>query len=64
MKRLVAKYILFRLVVGNYKQRIMGELPDKWYWADVLLLKWGYSVNELSVLPCDDNDRFFVMGEL
>lgn len=42
MKRLIAKYILYPLTYRNYRLRESGKLPDKWYWADTLLIKWGF----------------------
>jgi len=38
---LIAKLVLKRLTKRNYKLRVMGKLPDEWYWADILMLKWG-----------------------
>ena len=42
MKWIIAKLILYPLVYKNYKLRQQGKLPDKWYWADVKLIRWGY----------------------
>ena len=38
----VAVIILFPLVVWNYRQRIKYLIPDKVYWADRQLARWGY----------------------
>ena len=35
---------LWPLVSRNYFLREIGELPDKWYWADVIMLHFGYWV--------------------
>jgi len=42
MKWLITKLILYPLTYRNYRLRELGKLPDKWYWADVLLVKWGF----------------------
>lgn len=42
MKWLIAKLILYPLVYSNYQLREAGKLPDTWYWADILLSKWGF----------------------
>ena len=42
MKWLIAKLILYPLTYRNYHLRELGKLPDKWYWADILLIKWGF----------------------
>ena len=40
MKWIIGKLILRPLVVRNYRLRCEGVLPDEWYWADKLLMKW------------------------
>ena len=42
MKRLIAKLFLYPLTYENYRLRELGKLPDEWFWADVLLTKWGF----------------------
>ena len=42
MKWLAAKLILYPLTYRNYRLREKGKLPDEWYWADILLTKWGF----------------------
>ena len=29
------------LITENYMRRQLGELPDEWFWADVLALELG-----------------------
>lgn len=60
MKWLIAKYILFPLTIRNFKKRILGKKPDKWYWADKLLLKWGYFIKYLGPIK---HDSLFVLGK-
>ena len=50
MKWLIAKLILYPLTYRNYRLRESKKLPDKWYWADILLTKWGliYRFNQQS----------------
>ncbi len=40
MKWLIGKLILRPLTMRNYRLRYWGELPDEWYWADALMVKW------------------------
>lgn len=40
--RVPAAPILWLLVAWNMRQRRLGRLPDEWYWADVLLYRWGF----------------------
>lgn len=44
MKRLIVKYILFPLVLRNFRKRMNGEIPDKWYWGDIQLFRLGYRI--------------------
>lgn len=34
--------VLRPLIKRNYRLRELGELPDKWYWADELSVKFGF----------------------
>lgn len=43
-------WLLVQLVARNYRQRIAGLKPDRWYWADKLLLQLGYSTDEHGVV--------------
>ena len=45
MKYLIYKYILKPLILRNYRARMTGLKPDKWYWADELAAKWGFSID-------------------
>lgn len=36
--------MLYPLVVANYRQRVCGEAPDEWYWADRVLENLGWYV--------------------
>ena len=47
MKRFIAIHFLIPLTVRNYRRRASGIIPDQWYWADKLIIKWGF-VDELS----------------
>ena len=39
-------YVILRpLITHNYKLRMEGKLPDKWYWADKLVISCWYSVD-------------------
>lgn len=49
MKWLIVKLFLFPLICRNYKLRENHKLPDTWYWADVLLAKWGYTMKEKTI---------------
>jgi len=42
--RLPIAIILSFFVMRNYSLRKKGLLPDEWYWADSIILKWGYVV--------------------
>lgn len=42
--RLPASLFLGLLVLRNYELRERGILPDEWYWADEIILSWGYVV--------------------
>lgn len=35
---------LWPLVVRNYRLRLNGVLPDEFYWADMWLLRLGWTV--------------------
>jgi len=43
VKRLVPLFVLKRLILRNYAAREAGKLPDGWYWADVELLRRGWT---------------------
>ena len=43
--RLPVAFFLALLVLRNYSLRERCLLPDEWYWADELLLSWGYAVS-------------------
>jgi hypothetical protein len=43
--RLPIAIVLSLLIMRNYSLRKKGLLPDKWYWADSVILKWGYVVS-------------------
>lgn len=34
--------VLRPLIAINYKQRELGNIPDQWYWADELAVKYGF----------------------
>jgi hypothetical protein len=34
--------VLRPLIRRNYRKRERGELPDRWYWADLLALRMGF----------------------
>lgn len=38
----VATLILWDLCQEDLRLRAAGLRPDEWFWADVLLLEWGY----------------------
>lgn len=42
--RLPCAMVLCPLILRNYSLRKKGLLPDEWYWADKILLKWGYAM--------------------
>lgn len=44
MKRIISQHVLLRLVLRDYRLREKGLGPDRWHWADMLLLRWGYAV--------------------
>jgi hypothetical protein len=33
------------LIKENYRKRLAGEIPDEWFWADKLALRWGMFVD-------------------
>lgn len=37
------------LITENYRARIVGEIPDEWFWADALALRWGMTVELTAV---------------
>lgn len=42
-KTIIIFIILIPLTEVNYCLRRKGILPDKWFWADELMLEWGYN---------------------
>lgn len=42
MRWLVFHAVLKPLIRRNYHARAAGALPDQWYWADDLAMRWGY----------------------
>jgi len=41
-------YLVLRpLISRNYRLRREGNLPDEWYWADVLAIRYGYAITSL-----------------
>ena len=42
MKRLIYMLVLRPLIRRNYRLRRAGLLPDRWFWADVLAIRWGF----------------------
>ena len=42
--RLPVAIVLWPLVLFDYRQRGLGRRPDRWYWADVLLMEMGYAL--------------------
>jgi hypothetical protein len=34
--------LLLPVIWYDYRQRRLGKRPDRWHWADELLLTWGY----------------------
>ena len=45
-KRLIFHWVLLPLVLHDYRLREAGKRPDRLYWADYLVMKWGF-VKEL-----------------
>jgi hypothetical protein len=45
MRRPIA-WVLAQIVARNYRARIAGKAPDRWHWADILLVKLGYATDE------------------
>lgn len=44
MRKLIFVAVLKPLILRNYRLRAAGKLPDEWYWADHLAMRWGYFV--------------------
>ena len=44
-KTIIIFLVLLPLVKINFYLREKGLLSDKWFWADVLMVKWGYYTN-------------------
>ena len=42
--RLPIAIVLSFFVMRNYSLRKKGLLHDEWYWADRIILNWGYVV--------------------
>ena len=42
-RRLVPVFVLKRLVLRNYAAREAGLIQDGWYWADLELLRRGWT---------------------
>lgn len=42
MRRLVFLLVLRPIIRRDYRLREAGKRPDRWHWADVLALRWGY----------------------
>jgi len=40
----VFRAFLVPLILWNYRERRLGNLPDEWYWADKLAINWGYAI--------------------
>jgi hypothetical protein len=43
MKWLLFVLVLRPLIWINYRQRMTGAKPDRWYWADSLAFSWSYT---------------------
>jgi len=43
IRRLVPLFVLKRLVLRNYAAREAGLIQDGWYWADIELLRRGWT---------------------
>lgn len=44
LRALIFIVVLRPLIRRNYRLRYEGRLPDRWYWADLVALRWGYFV--------------------
>jgi len=40
IKRCIHKLILLPLIKRDYRLRAQGKRPDRWYWADLLAVRW------------------------
>ena len=45
MRWIIFNGFLAPLIERNYRLRAEGRLPDEWYWADRLAVRWGYFVD-------------------
>jgi len=43
MKWLIVHLLLIPLCLRNMKARHAGKLPDRWYWGEKLIVRWGYT---------------------
>lgn len=41
-RRCIVWLVLAPLIRRNQRLRAAGLLPDEWYWADRLAIKWGF----------------------
>ena len=41
MRTIYFLFVLYPLILINYKMRAKGLLADEWYWADDLACSWG-----------------------
>ena len=57
MKYLIARLILMPIVLRDYRLRMQGRRPDRWHWADRMLVRLGYVVTV-------DNARLLKLPEL
>lgn len=56
MRFLIFHLFLKPLIRRDYRLRMAGRRPDRFYWADLLALKWGYFVSEIPNMK-GDNDK-------
>jgi hypothetical protein len=43
LRREIFLRVLRPLILRNYRLRRAGLRPDRWYWADLLAMRWGFA---------------------
>jgi hypothetical protein len=45
MRKAIFLLILRPIIQRDYRLRAKGVRPDRWHWADMLAVKWGFFVD-------------------
>ncbi|MGQ3081074.1 MULTISPECIES: hypothetical protein [Alphaproteobacteria] len=51
MKTLIFRFVLVPLIRRDQRLRASGLRPDRWYWADLLAIRWGMLMHDAYPIP-------------